>query len=63
MGCIFLWCFASLPDAQVRFFEFFMAPTVLLAGMRRLNVLELAGVFAVSGAFVIKYNVLHHLLV
>lgn len=63
MGCIFLWGFASLPDAQVRFFEFFMGPTVLLAGVRRLNALELTGVFAVSGVFVIKYNVIHHLLV
>lgn len=63
MGCLFLWGFASLPDAQVRLFDFFMVPTVLLAGMRRLKSLELAGVFAVSGVFVIKYNILHHLLV
>lgn len=63
MGCLFLWGFASLPDAQVRFFEFFMVPAVLLAGSRRLNTLELVGLILVSGIFVFKYNVLHHLLV
>lgn len=63
MGCFLLWAFASLPDAQVRFFEFIMVPTVLLAGVRRLDALEVAGVVAVSAVFVLKYNVLHHLLV
>ena len=63
MGCLFLWGFASLPDAQVRFFEFFMVPTVLLAGVRRLDAFEVVGVVAVSGIFLLKYNVLHHLLV
>ena len=62
MGCLFLWGFASLPDVQVRFFEFFMVPTVLLVGMRRLNGLELISVVAVSGAYLIKYNFLAHLL-
>ena len=63
MGCLFLWAFVSLPDVQVRFFEFFMVPTVLLAGMRRLDAFEVVGVVAVSGIFLLKYNVLHHLLV
>lgn len=62
MGCLFLWGFASLPDAQVRFFEFLMVPTILLAGFRRLHVFEFIGVIAVSAVFVLKYNVLHHLL-
>lgn len=63
MGCLFLWAFAYLPDAQVRFFEFFMVPTVLLAGARRLNLPELLGVVIVSGLFVAKYNVAHQLLI
>lgn len=63
MGCLFLWAFVSLPDAQVRFFEFFMVPTVLLAGMRRLDAFEAVGVVAVSGVFLMKYNVLNHLIV
>ena len=62
MACIFLWAFASLPTAQVRFFEFFMVPTVLLAGTRRLNGYELLGVMIVSGLFVAKYNLVHQLI-
>lgn len=62
MGSLFLWGFASLPDAQIRFFEFFMVPTVLLVGMRRLNGLELISLVAVSGAYLIKYNLVAHLL-
>jgi hypothetical protein len=62
MACLFLWGFASLPDAQVRFFEFFMVPTLLLAGNRPLNRLEWLGVIGVSAMFVAKYNVVHRLL-
>lgn len=63
MACMFLWVFASVPNAQVRFFEFFMVPLVLLAGTRRLKWYELAAVICVSGIFVIKYNVIHSLVV
>jgi len=63
IACLFLWGFTSLPDVQVRFFEFFMMPTVLLAGIRRLFGLELLGVFFVSGVFVAKYNIVHQLIV
>lgn len=63
MGCLFLWGFASLPDAQVRFFEFFMVPTVLLVGVRRLSGVEFAGVVFVSGLVVAKYNIVHQLIV
>ena len=62
MGCLFLWVFASLPDAQVRFFEFFMVPTVLLVGVRRLSGFEFAGVVFVSGLVVAKYNIVHQLI-
>lgn len=61
IGCLFLWGFASLPDAQVRFFEFFLMPTILLAGQRRLTFVETAGVIVVSGIFVVKYNILANL--
>ena len=62
-ACLFLWVFASLPNVQVRFFEFFMVPTVLLAGIRRLNGWEFLGVVFVSGIVVAKYNVVHQLIV
>lgn len=63
VSCMFLWGFASLPDAQVRFFEFFMVPTVLLAGVRRLSAFEFSGLVFVSGIFVTKFNIIHQLIV
>lgn len=63
MACLFLWGCASLPEVQVRFFELFMVPTVLLVGLRWLHVLEFSALVIISGIFVLKYNVLHHLLV
>lgn len=63
MGCWFLWGFASLPDAQVRFFEFFMLPTILLVGIGRTSLRQTGALVLVSGIFVIKYNILHHLFI
>lgn len=58
----FLWGFASLPDVQVRFFDFMILPVVLLAGVCRFDWWRFTGVVAVSGVFVVKYNILHPLL-
>lgn len=58
----FLWGFASLPDVQVRFFDFMILPVVFLAGSCRFDWLRLMGVALVSGIFVVKYNILHPLL-
>lgn len=58
----FLWGFASLPDVQVRFFDFMILPVVFLAGACRFDWWRFAGVVAVSGIFVVKYNILHPLL-
>lgn len=58
----FLWGFASLPDVQVRLFDFMILPVVFLAGACRFDWWRLAGVALVSGIFVVKYNVLHPLL-
>ena len=63
MACLFLWAFASVPNAQVRFFEFFMVPTVMLVGIRRLKWFELVGVVGVSGLYIAKYNIIHRLVV
>ena len=62
VSCLFLWAFASLPDAQVRFFEFFMVPTVLLVGGRRLYGFEFTAVVLLSGLLLSKYNFVHHLI-
>lgn len=58
----FLWGFASLPDVQVRLFDFMILPIVFLAGMCKFDWQRLLGVTIVSGVFVVKYNVLHPLL-
>lgn len=58
----FLWGFASLPEVQVRFFDFMILPVVFLAGVCRLDWRRFTGVTIVSGLFVIKFNVLHQLL-
>ena len=63
MACFSLWCFASIPDMQVRIYEFFMVPTVLLAGIRRLSGVEYIGLIFTSGIFVVKYNIVHQLIV
>lgn len=62
-ACWILWMFASIPVVQVRFFEFFILPTVFLAGACRFDLWRFLGVAMVSGVFVAKYNVLHHVLI
>lgn len=63
IGCGLLYCFATLTVAQVRFFEFFMLPMVLLAGEVKRTWLTLVFVATVSGAYVIRFNVLHPLII
>lgn len=59
----FLLVFASLPEVQVRFFEFMILPVVFLAGSCRYDWWRFIGVAFVSGIFVVKYNILAHLLI
>ncbi len=61
-SCWILWAFVSLPIVQVRLFEFLILPVVFLAGACRFDGWRIAGVVAVSGIFVVKYNILHPLL-
>jgi len=63
MGCLFLWGFGSLPVMQVRFFEFFMVPTLLLAGFHRLRWFEILGLITVAALFVAKYNIVNKIFV
>lgn len=57
LACWFLWGFADIPAAQVRFFEYFALPMVLLAGNCRGRWWEIGLVLTVSGAFIYRYNV------
>lgn len=62
-SCWVLWAFASMPVAQVRFFDFLVLPVIFLAGNCRIDLWRFSGVVFVSGVFVVKYNVLHQLLI
>lgn len=57
LACWFLWGFADIPVAQVRFFEYFALPMVLLAGNCRGRWWEIGLVLIVSSAFIYRYNV------
>ena len=63
IGCGLLYFFSTLVVAQVRFFEFFMLPMVLLAGEAKRSWLNLLAVAAVAGAWVVRFNILHPLLI
>ena len=64
IGCCWvLWVFASMPVAQVRFFDFLVLPIIFLAGNCRVDWWRFLGVVFVSGGFVLKFNVLHQLLI
>lgn len=61
--CWLTWLFAGWQEPQARFFEYFALPTVLLVGNFRKSLLTNLGAIAVSAVFVVRYNVLHHLLI
>ena len=63
LACWFLWGFADIPAAQVRFFEYFALPMVLLAGNCRGRWWEICLVLTVSSAFIYRYNVWTQLFV
>lgn len=63
IACGLLYFFSTLVVAQVRFFEFFMLPVVLLAGEAKRTWLNLIVITTVAGAWVVRFNVLHPLLI
>lgn len=63
LACWFLWGFADIPAAQIRFFEYFALPMVLLAGNCRGRWWETCLVLTVSSAFIYRYNVWTQLFV
>ncbi|MBT8529321.1 hypothetical protein G6711_07990 [Polynucleobacter paneuropaeus] len=58
----FFWGFASLPAPQLRFFDFFAFPLILIVGNCYCDRRRLVAILLVSSIFIIKNNVLHHLL-
>lgn len=63
LACWLLWGFADIPAAQVRFFEYFALPVVLLAGNCKGRWWEMSLVLTVSSSFVYRYNIWTQLFV
>jgi EpsG family len=62
IACWSLWIFAGWREPQVRFFEYFALPAVLLVGNFRAGWLQFLSVVLASGVFVIRYDLLHPFL-
>lgn len=63
IACWLLWIFAGWQEPQVRFFEYFALPTVLLVGNFRASWFQFLSLILVSGVFVVRYDVLHPFLI
>lgn len=62
IACWLMWLFAAITPVQVRFFEYFMLPMVLLAGCAKRNVINLVLIAAVAGSWVVRHNILNQLI-
>lgn len=62
IACWLMWFFASITPVQVRFFEYFMLPIVLLAGCAKRNLVNLLLIAAVAGSWVVRHNILNQLI-
>lgn len=62
IACWLAWVCAGWQEPQARFFEYFALPTVLLIGNFKNRLLLNAGTILVATVFVLRYNVLHPLL-
>lgn len=62
VACWALWVFAGWQEPQVRFFEYFALPAVLLVGNFRGDFFRFLSLVFVSGVFVVRYDVLHPFL-
>jgi hypothetical protein len=58
----FLWGFAVIPEVQLRFWHFFLVPFVFVIGNAQLTRWKLAAILALSAVYLMKYTVMHDLL-
>lgn len=63
IASFFLWFYAFYPGMQSRFWEYFLVPIVFIVGNARLSSFKLIAILAVSGVYVVKYTVMHSLLI
>lgn len=57
-----LWGYALIPELQLRFWHFFLVPIVFVIGNVRLTRWKLVAILALSAVYLLKYTVLHDLL-
>lgn len=62
IAALFLWGYAVVPEVQLRFWHFFLVPIVFVIGNVRLTRWKLAAILALSTIYLLKYTVMHDLL-
>ena len=62
VAALFLWGYAVQPDVQLRFWHFFLVPIVFVIGNVQLTRWKLVAILALSAVYLLKYTVMHDLL-
>lgn len=57
-----LWGYAVIPEVQLRFWHFFLVPIVFVIGNVQLTRWKLLAIIALSAMYLLKYTVMHQLL-
>ena len=57
-----LWGYAVIPEVQLRFWHFFLVPIVFVIGNVQLTRWKLVAILALSTSYLLKYTVMHDLL-
>lgn len=57
-----LWGYAVIPEVQLRFWHFFLVPIVFVIGNAQLTRRKLVAILALSTVYLLKYTVMHDLL-
>ena len=62
IAALFLWGYAVVPEVQLRFWHFFLVPIVFVIGNVQLTRWKLVAILALSTVYLLKYTVMHDLL-
>ena len=62
IATLFMWGYAVVPEVQLRFWHFFLVPIVFVIGNVQLMRWKLVAILALSTVYLLKYTVMHDLL-
>lgn len=62
LAVLFLWGYAVVPEVQMRFWHYFLVPIIFLIGNAEKGLWRQAAVLALSTVYLLKYTVMHDLL-